>query len=145
MAEDLPGGIEPTPEGGARAPHEEVEATPTSWRGLGFLRAQKHTETTTVREVVPLGSEDLDGERVPVEDGDAGRIETLADGTISIPIYAEELVLTKRVVLKERLLLRKVVRVEEQVVEDVLRFERLELDADDEVKQLVRFDVPGQQ
>ena len=144
MADDLPGGIEPTPE--ALVLHtEEVEATPTSWRGLGFLRAQKHTETTTVREVVPLGSEDLDGERVPVEDGDAGRIETLADGTISIPIYAEELVLTKRVVLKERLLLRKVVRVEEQVVEDVLRFERLELDAVDEVKQLVRFDVPGPQ
>ena len=142
MAEDLPGGIEPTTE--ALVLHEEVvEGTDKTWRGIGFFRARKHTQTTTVREVVPVATEDLDGERVPVGEDDSGRIETLEDGSISIPIYAEELVVTKRVVLRERLILRKRAVVENVAVEDVLRFEQVELDPDDNVATLIHHGQVG--
>ena len=138
MHEDLPGGIEPTTE--AIVLHqEEVEGVDRSWRGIGALRARKHADAVAVREVVPVGTEELDAERVAVEDGDSGRIETLDDGSVSIPIYAEELVITKRVVLKERLILRKRTVVEELLVEDSLRYERAELDVDDEVADRVDF------
>jgi uncharacterized protein (TIGR02271 family) len=138
MNDDLPGGIEPTTE--ALVLHEEVvEGADKSWHGIGFFRARKQTTTTTVREVVPLATETLDTERVPVSEDDAGRIETLADGSISIPVYAEELVITKRVYLKERLIVRKSTLLEQRVVEDTLRFERVEFDADDEVADLVSY------
>ena len=140
MAEDLPGGIEPTTE--ALVLHEEVvEGADKSWHGIGFFRARKHTETATVREVVPVAVEDVDGVRVPVGEEDSGRIETLEDGSISIPIYAEELVVTKRVVLRERLILRKRAVVQDVTIEDVLRFEQVELDPDDSVAALIHHDA----
>jgi uncharacterized protein (TIGR02271 family) len=140
MAEDLPGGIEPTTE--ALVLHEEVvEGADKSWHGIGFFRARKHTETATVREVVPVAIEDVDGVRVPVGEEDSGRIETLEDGSISIPIYAEELVVTKRVVLRERLILRKHPVVQDVTIEDVLRFEQVELDPDDSVAALIHHDA----
>jgi len=136
MNEDLPGGIEPTSE--AIVLHEEeVEGVDRGWRGLGLLRARKHSDAVAVREVVPVATEALDSERIAVEDGDSGRIETLEDGSVSIPIYAEELVITKRVVLKERLILRKRSVVEELTVEDSLRYERVEIDVDDAVADRV--------
>ena len=136
MHEDLPGGIEPTME--AIVLHEEeVDGVDRGWRGVGVLRARKHNDAVAVREVVPVATEELDGERIAVEEDDSGRIETLADGSVSIPIYAEELVITKRVVLKERLVLRKRTVVEELTVDDSLRYERVELDVDDEVADRV--------
>jgi uncharacterized protein (TIGR02271 family) len=86
-----------------------------------------------VREELPLDFEQLVQERVPVAEGDSGEIETLADGSLSIPLYEEELVVTKRTVLRERVVVRKQIAARTERVEAELRREHVEIDADDEV------------
>jgi uncharacterized protein (TIGR02271 family) len=113
--------------------HEEAAGVDTSWEGIGYLRASKKVDVTRVRELVPRDLEDVDLERVPVADDDEGRIETLPDGSISIPLYEEELVITRRPVLRERVVVRKRMVTEQQRVDTELRRERVELDADDGV------------
>ena len=56
---------------------------------------------------------------------DSGEIETLADGSISIPILEEELVLTKRVVVRERIIIHKDSTVDRRHIETELRKERV--------------------
>ena len=56
-------------------------------------------------------------------------METLPDGSISIPVFEEQLVVTKRLVVRERVIVRKHTVYEEQVVTADLRRERLEVEA----------------
>jgi uncharacterized protein (TIGR02271 family) len=114
--------------------HEEEASLDRGWRGIGFLRARKRTQSVTVREELPLEFEQLVEERVPVAEGDSGKIETLPDGSISIPLYEEELVVTKRTVLRERVIVRKQIAARAERVEAELRREHVEIDADDEVE-----------
>jgi uncharacterized protein (TIGR02271 family) len=109
---------------------EEVRGVDKVWRGLGVVRARKRIETLHVDEVIPRAVEDVATERVPAGFDDSGKIETLPDGTISIPVYEEQLVVTKRIVLKERILIRKETVSERQRVRADLRKEYVELDAD---------------
>ena len=51
--------------------------------------------------------EDVEHERVPAGEGDSGEIEVLPDGSVSIPLFEEELVVTRRTVLRERVIVRK--------------------------------------
>jgi uncharacterized protein (TIGR02271 family) len=114
--------------------HEEAASVDKGWRGLGFLRARKRAETLEVREELPLDFEQLVEERVPVDEGDSGEIETLPDGSLSIPLYEEELLVTKRTVLRERVIVRKHIASRTERVEAELRREQVEIDADDEVE-----------
>ncbi|MGI9147932.1 MAG: YsnF/AvaK domain-containing protein [Chloroflexota bacterium] len=50
------------------------------------------------------------------------------DGVLVIPIYEEQLVVTKRLVLKERMRVRRVGTTERQLFEDTLRRERMVVD-----------------
>ncbi len=117
--------------------HEEEASLDKGWRGIGFLQARKRTQTVKVREDLPLDFEQLIRERVPVAEGDSGEIETLPDGSLSIPLYEEELVVTKRTVLRERVIVRKQIASRTQRVEAQLRREQVEIDADDEVELIV--------
>ncbi len=87
-----------------------------------------------VRKDVPTDFEQLIEERVPVAEGDSGKIETLPDGSLSIPLYEEELVVTKRTILRERVIVRKEIAGRTQRVEAELRREHVEIDADDDVE-----------
>jgi uncharacterized protein (TIGR02271 family) len=87
-----------------------------------------------MRTALPLEFEQLASERVPVTEDDSGEIETLVDGSLSIPLYEEELVITKRTVLRERMVIRKEFASRTQRVEADLRREHVEIDADDEVE-----------
>lgn len=117
---------------------EEVAGTKAGgWRGAGHVRARKRVDRVRVDEVLDRDVERLESVRVPAEDGDSGRIEHLPDGSISIPLFEEELVVTKRVVLRERMILRKGVETQRQRVRDQLRRERVEIDADDDVRDRV--------
>ena len=80
--------------------------------------------------IVRRGIEQADLQRVDVDDGDSGRIETLPDGSVSIPLFEEQVVVEKRLVVRERVVVRKQTVVEDHVVEADLRRERLEVDAD---------------
>ena len=107
------------------------------WRGVGQVRARKRVDRVRVDEVLAREVERLDGVRVPADEDDSGRIEHLPDGSISIPLFEEELVVTKRVVLRERMILRKGVERTGQRIRDELRRERVELDADAGVRDRV--------
>ena len=87
-----------------------------------------------MREDLPLEFEQLAHERVPVAEGDSGEIETLADGSLSIPLYEEELVVTKRTVLRERVIVRKEIAARTERVEAELRREQVDFDVDDEIE-----------
>ena len=122
---------------------EEAEPRAGGWRGIGFLRARKSVEVTTVDESLPTASEDLDVEHVGVAEGDTGQVETLPDGGVSIPIFEEQLVVTKRVLLKERVVIRKRISEVSQPVRAELRRERVEIDVDDEVRDRVELPEDG--
>lgn len=120
--------------GGASRPlirHEEEAAVGTRWEGVGHARVRRTVERERVREQYPQQREQVTHERVPVGDKDSGEIETLPDGSISIPLYEEELVVTTKIVLRERVIVRKENVTEWQKVETELRRERVEFDTSD--------------
>jgi uncharacterized protein (TIGR02271 family) len=114
--------------------HDEEPETTTRWRRQGVLRARRLTDTAEVRALLARDVEAAAVERVPAGRDDSGEIEELDDGSISIPMFEEELVVTKRIVLRERLVIRKEVVTEEETVADVLRRERVVLEADEGVE-----------
>jgi len=98
---------------------------------VGSARAVKHVDVEQATARVERGTEQAEMERAAVDDVDAdsGEVETLPDGSISIPVFEEQLVVTKRLVVRERVILRKHTVNEEQVVSAELRRERLEVEA----------------
>ncbi len=72
--------------------HEEDVATATRDEVVGAVRAHKHAESERVTQVVDRDVEDADIERSAPYEGDSGEIETLPDGSVSIPVFEEQLV-----------------------------------------------------
>jgi uncharacterized protein (TIGR02271 family) len=95
------------------------------------VRAHKRVESEQVEESIPREREDVSVERVPATSEDSGEIETLPDGSISIPLYEEELVVTKRRVLRERVLIKKETHTEQVTVQADLLRERAEIESED--------------
>jgi uncharacterized protein (TIGR02271 family) len=96
------------------------------------VRARVDVDVAPVRRVADRDVEHADVEHVAVDDdaGDDGQVWYYEDGSISIPVLEEELVVTKRVRVRERILVRKATTTEEAVVEADLRRERVEIDVD---------------
>jgi uncharacterized protein (TIGR02271 family) len=111
--------------------HEEELRVDKAWRGVGSVRARREVEREKVREQYPRERETLVPERVPAGENDSGRIETLPDGSISIPLFEEELVVTKRTVLRERVIIRKEHVTDWETVETELRREHIAFETDD--------------
>ena len=111
--------------------HEEEASIETHDVDAGTVRLRKHVETEAYAEVVPRSVEHGEIERAPVGENDSGEIETLPDGSISVPLFEEEIVITKRTVVRERVIVRKHTVTEEHTVEAELRRERMEVDAED--------------
>lgn len=114
---------------------EERLQVDTQTEHLGTARAVKHVDVENVSERVQRGTEHADLDRIDVPDAeaDSGEVETLPDGSLSIPVFEEQLVVTKRTVVRERVVVRKHTVFEEQQVSADLRRERLEIEADDDV------------
>jgi len=55
----------------------------------------------------------------------------LPDGSVSIPLFEEELVVTRRLVLRERVVIRKELLTDWQLVDVELRREHVAVDTDD--------------
>ena len=112
--------------------HEQTLAVTKEEERAGTVRARKVTETDHVAELVGRDIEDADVERHAPAEADSGEIETLGDGSISIPLFEERLVITRDLVVRERVVIRKRTTTERQQVEADLRRERLVVDADSE-------------
>ena len=102
-------------------------------REAGRVRARKVVDTVHEELVVPRGTEHADVERIPPAPGDTGQVETLPDGSVSIPVFEEQLVIEKRLVVRERIVIRKRTVAEDHLVEADLRKERVVVDADPQV------------
>ncbi len=112
--------------------HEEELEVGTTTHEAGSVRARKHVDTQHVERVVPRDIEYSDGvEHLSPNAEDSGEVETLPDGSVSIPIFEEEIVITKRLVVRERVVLRKRTVTEEHLVEADVRQERIEIEADE--------------
>jgi len=110
--------------------HEEEFHIGKEVRELGAVHARKRVETEEVEELVPRQTEYADIERQTPQGEDSGEIETLPDGSVSVPIFEEQLVVTKRLVVRERVIIRKRTVTEEQRVDSELRKERIEIDTE---------------
>ena len=107
----------------------------------GSIGTRKEVETETVDQLVAREREFFDEvERTRPHENDSGEIETLPDGSVSIPILEEELVVTKRTVVRERVLIRKGTVTEEERVSADLRKERIEIDVDPAIRDRVEQD-----
>jgi uncharacterized protein (TIGR02271 family) len=101
-------------------------------REQGAARARKWVETERASEHVPRSVEHFEEvERIAPNDEDSGEIETLPDGSVSIPILEEELVIEKRTIVRERLIIRKRTETRHEHVETMLRKERVAIDVDE--------------
>jgi uncharacterized protein (TIGR02271 family) len=113
------------------------------------LRDLGEIEVRTEIDEVP-GRLEVDAyrEEVLVEHETVGQVVTErekpweeTDGVLVIPIYEEQLVVTRRLVLRERMRVRRIGTTERQLFQDVLRRERLVVD-DPQRAGLVREQYP---
>lgn len=102
-------------------------------REVGRVHTRKLVDTEHVETLVPRDVEHADVERQTAGETDSGEVETLPDGSVSIPLFEEQIVIEKRLVVRERVIIRKRRVIEEHLVEADLRRERLEVEADDSV------------
>jgi len=123
--------------------HEEELRPERSQAVAGSVRFRKEVDERVDRQIVPRNIEQADVERLAVAGDDSGEIETLPDGCVSIPVFEEQLVVTKRLVVRERVLIRKRTVVEEREIEATLRRERLEIEADERIADRVHDDRSG--
>jgi uncharacterized protein (TIGR02271 family) len=93
----------------------------------GRVEIDKRVETRHVNESVPVMREEVTVERRPVTDAMAAGTTRIEGDEIRIPLHEEEVVVEKRVVGREELVVKKHQVVEEQPVEADLRRERLEV------------------
>ncbi len=112
------------------ARHEQELHVGTQTYEAGSLRARKRVEHERVERVEPRAVEHGDFERVPAHDGDSGQIETLEDGSISIPLFEERLVVSKELYVRERVILRKRTLTEQHRIQAELRKEQIEVEGD---------------
>ena len=108
---------------------EEEASAGVREREAGRVSARKsvHTEREVVR--VPKRREEVEIKRIPVEGEASGATEAdIGEDEVVLQVFEEEVVVTKRVVLKEEIRLRKRVAWDEEIVEVDLRKEEVELD-----------------
>jgi uncharacterized protein (TIGR02271 family) len=101
-------------------------------RETGQVNVKKNVRTEHEVVRVPKRREEVDIERVPVA-GEArqasGATEAdIGEDEVVVQVFEEEVVVTKRVVLKEEIRLRKRVAWDEETIEVDLRKEEVEVD-----------------
>ena len=113
---------------------EERLVVGTQVEESGRVRAVKHVDTERVEQTVPRGVEHAEVGRQAVTEGDSGQVETLPDGSLSIPVFEEQLVIEKRMVVRERVIIRKHTVYEEHEVKAELRRERVDITTEGDVR-----------
>ncbi|CAN5638392.1 DUF2382 domain-containing protein [soil metagenome] len=111
---------------------EEQLAVGKRQHQAGEVEVRKEVETRHVSENVPTMHEEVTVERRPVQDGMNAKAR-IEEDEVRIPINEEELIVDKRVVPKEELVVKKHEVVENQTVEADLRREHGEVRRDGEL------------
>ena len=112
---------------------EEELRVGTREREAGRVRLRKRVETEPVSETVTTRRETARVEREPITDANVGRAmdgPDISEEEHEMQLTAEEAVVAKQTVPKERVRLEKDVVTEEETVTDELRKERIEAEGD---------------
>jgi uncharacterized protein (TIGR02271 family) len=112
---------------------EEELAAGIRERDAGELRVKKNVRTDRESVEVPTRHEEVSVERVPLS-GEASEAE-IGDDEVAIPVTEEEVVVSKRPVVKEEVRIRKDVVEDTQIVEEDVR--REEIDVEDQTTRRV--------
>jgi uncharacterized protein (TIGR02271 family) len=98
-------------------------------RDVGEAYIRTRVEEVPARLEVDAYAEEVEVERVPRGEAVSERSEPYQDGDVLVvPIYEEQLVVTKRLVLREQLRIRRVRTTQRQLFEDTLKKERADID-----------------
>ncbi len=98
---------------------------------VGRARLRKHVVTEHVQTTVPVQREEVRVEREPITDANAGRAldgPELSEDEHEVTLHAEQPVVEKHVVPKERVRLEKDTVTDEETVTDEVRKERIDAD-----------------
>jgi uncharacterized protein (TIGR02271 family) len=106
---------------------EEEARVGTRGREAGAVKVRKSVRTEREQVRVPKRREEIDIERVPGEGREASEAE-IGEEEIVVQVFEEEVVVSKRTVLKEEIRLRKKVVEDEEVVEVDLRKEEVDIE-----------------
>ena len=105
---------------------EEELAAGTREREAGDVRVQKNVRTDRESIAVPTRHEEVSVERVPLS-GEASEAE-IGEDEVSVPVTEEEVVVSKRPVVKEEVRIRKDVVEDTEMVEEDVRREEIDID-----------------
>jgi uncharacterized protein (TIGR02271 family) len=123
----------PTTDDAMTRSEEELKVGTTS-RESGRARLRKYVVTEQVETTVPVQREEVRIEREPIT---GGNVDEALDGPAiseeehEVVLHAEEPVVEKRAVPKERVRMEKDTVTDERTVSDEVRKERIETDGDD--------------
>jgi uncharacterized protein (TIGR02271 family) len=92
----------------------------------GEVRVSKHVETEHVKKTVPVEREEVRVERRPVEHA-VGSASELRDQEISVPVTEEQVVVEKRPVVKEEVIISKERVPSEETIETDVRREKVDV------------------
>jgi uncharacterized protein (TIGR02271 family) len=110
--------------------HEDELRVGTRNETVGSVRLRRTVESGHVSDVLPREIEEAEPLRTsPLED-DSGDVVTFPDGSVSVPVFEEELVVTKRLVVRERIVIQKRRVSEDARIEAELLRERVDFDAE---------------
>jgi uncharacterized protein (TIGR02271 family) len=112
---------------------EEELHVGTERRESGRARLRKYVVTEEVQTTVPVRHEEVRVEREPITEGNADEAMSgpdIAEREHEVTLHAEEPVVEKRAVPKERVRLEKDTITEERQVSDEVRKERIEAEGD---------------
>src|SRR4051812_15039388 len=110
---------------------EEELHVGTAEREAGRVRLKKYVVEDEVTQTVPVRREEVHVEREPITDanrGDAVDGPAISEDEHEVVLHAQEPVVDKRAVPKERIRLDKDVQIEQREVTDTVRQERIDVD-----------------
>lgn len=117
---------------------EEELRVGTTEREAGTVRLRKHVVTENVTKTVPVSHEEVRLEREPITDQNVGAATdgpAITEEEHEVTLHAQEPVVEKRAVPKERVRLEKDVVTEDAQVNEEVRKERIDTDSTDGVER----------
>ena len=112
---------------------EEELSVGTTRRETGRARLRKYVVTEQVQTTVPVQREEVRVEREPITEGNAGQAldgPAISEEEHEVTLHADEPVVDKNVVPKERVRLDKDTVTDERTVSDEVRQERIEAEGE---------------
>jgi len=111
-----------------RTTREEEIRVSTRERQAGSVNVRKRVRTDREQLRVPTRHEEVNVERVPVEEGRYATPSEIGEDEVVMPVAEEELVTEKRSMVKKEIRVCKDVVEEEEVIEEDVRKEEIDVE-----------------